>query len=132
MDVSSEGDSPAASAVGSVSREDSGVISHEDSPGSPAAPFMFLNEIKSLKSLLMSALVSHTSPEQISHPNPDQRIDLLRGEIGLEAFSNFMRSCELPHLASEEVFNIFDINRDGTIELKEFLLVEYCALLILL
>ena len=71
----------------------------------------------------MSALVNHTNPQEGSHSNADKRIDFLRGEIGLEAFSNFMRSCELPHLASQEVFNIFDINRDGTIELKEFLLV---------
>ena len=83
------------------------------------------NKLKSLKQLLMSSLVHHTTEE----PRPLTRTPsdsdaLLRGEIGIELFNTFMQSCDLHHLACRQVFDIFDINQDGKIELKEFLLVR--------
>ena len=54
----------------------------------------------------------------------DKRIEFIRGEIGLDSFCSFMQSFELSYLATQEAFEIFDINNDGKIELKEFLLVS--------
>jgi hypothetical protein len=82
------------------------------------------NKLKSLKQLLMSSLVHHTSegPRPLTR-TPSDSDALLRGEIGIELFNTFMQSCDLHHLACRQVFDIFDINQDGKIELKEFLLV---------
>ena len=86
--------------------------------------FELQRNIRNLKSVLKNILLTTTDPSYQTEPNIDFKgIDMLRGEIGMDAFKNLMRVCDLPHLATKEVFRIFDINKDGTIELKEFLLV---------
>ncbi len=88
--------------------------------------------IRNLKSVVKNILVKTTSPTHSVNQIVDLKgIDMLRGEIGMDAFKNLMQVCDLPHLATEEVFRIFDINQDGTIELKEFLLVSFYIFIVI-
>lgn len=52
----------------------------------------------------------------------DEDLRILRGEIDVETYCSIMCSVGLDTLATKEIFRIFDINGDGQIELKEFLL----------
>jgi Ca2+-binding EF-hand superfamily protein len=68
-------------------------------------------------------------PSEVSMPSSRSRLeselsnsDLMKGEIDVHGFCNIMLLLELHHLASPDVFYIFDINQDGKIDTKEFLL----------
>ena len=63
---------------------------------------------------------SGTDSGQSESSEEDLRI--LRGEIDVDMYCSIMCSVGLETLATPEVFHIFDINGDGQIELKEFLL----------
>lgn len=52
----------------------------------------------------------------------DEELRILRGEIDVDTYCSIMCSVGLDTLATKEIFHIFDINGDGQIELKEFLL----------
>jgi serine/threonine protein kinase len=47
---------------------------------------------------------------------------LFGGGVDCDCFIQIMNDNELPEIASEEVFHMFDVNHDGVIELHEFLL----------
>lgn len=86
---------------------DSGYAANNNHGGSSDE---FYASLKNLKELLLSSLIS------------DREHNVMKGEIGCEEFINIMNNASLPTLANEQIFHIFDINKDGKIELKEFLL----------
>jgi serine/threonine protein kinase len=52
----------------------------------------------------------------------DQLNSIANGHIDYDTFVAAMIDCELPELACPCVFNIFDIDKTGTVDLKDFLL----------
>ena len=79
------------------------------------------DKLKALKRLLVSALLSKLNPDIPCSITDGQ---LLNEEIGYEMFCSIMTYCDLLLLACPAAFHIFDINHDGKIEIKEFLLVS--------
>ncbi len=84
------------------------------------------DKISALKQVLKIAMINTTAQGSGSNTViEDERIQFIRKEIGIESFCSFMHSFDIPYLATQEAFEIFDINNDGKIELKEFLLVRF-------
>mmetsp|Transcript_22186 Transcript_22186/g.32284 ORF Transcript_22186/g.32284 Transcript_22186/m.32284 type:complete len:633 (+) Transcript_22186:58-1956(+) len=67
------------------------------------------NKMKALKSMVVSSMAVKDSD------------DANDGEIDFPAFVTILLQCNLPELATPQVFKIFDIGRTGTIDLKDFL-----------
>ena len=115
----------------------------------PTSPFAasfrgveFGSKLKNLKHVLLKNLGVQIVPMEVEPPSTgttsstgggveiasvssdssDEDLRILRGEIDVETYCSIMRSVGLDTLATKEIFNIFDINGDGQIELKEFLL----------
>lgn len=105
-------------------------------PESPVASAFrgieFGTKLKNLKHVLLRNLgvdVVARPPAKRTHSATSTESDvseddlkILKGDIDLESYCAIMRSVDLGALATEDVFHIFDINHDGKIELKEFLL----------
>lgn len=66
--------------------------------------------------------MSSMSPTSSISDSSDEDLRILKGEIDVDTYCSIMRSVGLDTLATKEIFYIFDINGDGQIELKEFLL----------
>jgi Ca2+-binding EF-hand superfamily protein len=77
----------------------------------------FGDKLKNLKVILLQNM-----GRVHSEGSRSSELRILHGEIDLPTYCQMMVSVDLHVLATEEVFTIFDINRDGKIELKEFLL----------
>lgn len=110
--LSADSDSPLAA------RETPGFFEEVTAPDS-----VLSDSLKVLKRLLVSALVSKLNPDI---PSSVTDVQLLNEEIGYEMFCSIMAYCDLSLLACPAAFHIFDINHDGKIEIKEFLLVNAC------
>jgi calcium-dependent protein kinase len=67
-------------------------------------------------------IASTDSSAASTSDSSDEDLRILRGEIDVDTYRSMMCSVGLDTLATKEIFNIFDINGDGQIELKEFLL----------
>lgn len=88
------------------------------------------SKLKKIKEYLMAALTRSCgdkalevrgSDEESERPSKKKRRMRTLG-VGFEEFCNLMLSVGLPSLATRNVFNIFDVDGDGAVNVKEFLL----------
>lgn len=66
------------------------------------------------------ALRAASSARSSSSVSSEEDLKLLKGNIDFDSYCAMMRSVDLEAMATTEVFNIFDIDNDGKIDLKEF------------